>query len=316
MKADKRKIFNIVGGGLTLCALIFIVQAVMSFDVEISGVFTNDYIIPIILSIVSTILVVMLACFGWMTTLGFFSGVNVRFVPAFHVYAKSNMGRYIPGNIGHIIGRQLFGSSLGMTQAQLVTASVFEICYLFASALFLSSFIAYNQLYLVLSFFPSDNMHFFVILLIVIIVGTVAIIALHKRNHLRYFTSLIKGKTFWLLVIKVITLCSCSFLLNGIVYVLVMRVSVLVSINDIMIIIAAWVISWLVSYVSPGVPGGIGVREAMLVFILAPFFPVEAVLIAAILQRITSIIGDVIAWIIGAGLIYIHQNQGNNDHLP
>jgi uncharacterized membrane protein YbhN (UPF0104 family) len=46
--------------------------------------------------------------------------------------------------------------------------------------------------------------------------------------------------------------------------------------------------------VTPGVPGGIGVREAAMLFILSPFFSSEAILLAAVAQRVIFIIGDVI----------------------
>jgi uncharacterized membrane protein YbhN (UPF0104 family) len=66
--------------------------------------------------------------------------------------------------------------------------------------------------------------------------------------------------------------------------------------------------AWLVGFVTPGAPAGIGVREAALVALLAPIAGNEASLAVAALSRILSVICDVILTLLGA-VLYVNARS-------
>jgi uncharacterized membrane protein YbhN (UPF0104 family) len=86
----------------------------------------------------------------------------------------------------------------------------------------------------------------------------------------------------------------------GAMFILILSQDVSIDVHDALIVLAASIASYLIGFFSPGVPGGIGVRESALLLMLSPRFPQEIVLTAAILQRFTMILGDVLAWVLGA----------------
>ena len=66
-------------------------------------------------------------------------------------------------------------------------------------------------------------------------------------------------------------------------------------------VLSAYILSWVAGFIVPGAPGGIGIREATLTLLLANVVPVDSALLAAVIFRFISIIGDfwglLFAWI-------------------
>jgi len=58
-------------------------------------------------------------------------------------------------------------------------------------------------------------------------------------------------------------------------------------------------IAWLAGYLVPGAPGGLGVREGMMVFLLSPVLGVGASVGLGVTLRMTTTIGDAMAFLIG-----------------
>jgi len=63
-----------------------------------------------------------------------------------------------------------------------------------------------------------------------------------------------------------------------------------------LIVIPAVIISWFIGFVTPGSPGGIGVKEAVLSLLLMDFYGRENVLVAALLFRVVTVSADVLAF--------------------
>jgi uncharacterized membrane protein YbhN (UPF0104 family) len=62
------------------------------------------------------------------------------------------------------------------------------------------------------------------------------------------------------------------------------------------LIVTAYTTLWFIGFITPGVLGGIGLREAMLM--LSLYFPKEAILTSAVVQRFSMVLGDVLAWVL------------------
>lgn len=62
-------------------------------------------------------------------------------------------------------------------------------------------------------------------------------------------------------------------------------------------IIAYYMLTWVVGFVVPGAPGGIGVREMIIVMLMNGIVGEEIILIAALIHRCLSILGDIAAYI-------------------
>lgn len=60
------------------------------------------------------------------------------------------------------------------------------------------------------------------------------------------------------------------------------------------IILGAFLLSWILGFIMPGAPGGIGIREASLTLMLNSFSNVESILFGIVIYRIVNVFGDLI----------------------
>ncbi len=71
-----------------------------------------------------------------------------------------------------------------------------------------------------------------------------------------------------------------------------------VSLSKAIVLTGAYLFAWLIGFVTPGAPGGIGVREAVMLLVCSAADE-ELVIAFVLLMRIGSIVADIIAWIAG-----------------
>lgn len=57
--------------------------------------------------------------------------------------------------------------------------------------------------------------------------------------------------------------------------------------------------AWIIGYVVPGSPGGMGVREAMMLLLFTPVIGAGATLGISVTMRVTSVLGDRLAFLLG-----------------
>jgi uncharacterized membrane protein YbhN (UPF0104 family) len=72
-------------------------------------------------------------------------------------------------------------------------------------------------------------------------------------------------------------------------------------------VIGIFVISWVIGFLALGAPGGLGVREAILIMFLGNSLNQEILTVSAIVHRVVCILGDLAAY--GMALIYAKVNK-------
>lgn len=68
------------------------------------------------------------------------------------------------------------------------------------------------------------------------------------------------------------------------------------------LVVPAFALSWVAGFVTPGAPGGLGVREALLVAGTTPFYGPGTALSTALAFRLVTVLGDGLAFLGGAAL--------------
>ena len=75
--------------------------------------------------------------------------------------------------------------------------------------------------------------------------------------------------------------------------------------GSVMELTCLFAVAWVAGYLTPGAPGGLGVREAMMVLLLSPVVGSGAAVGLGITMRITTTLGDAVAFFVG--LIWRHR---------
>lgn len=288
---------------ITLIALIFVVKAVISMKLDLTQI-KNPISAIIWLIIISAgfCVIVYISAFSWKMILEFINKSKIPYHDLSPVYVKANIGKYLPGNFMHFAGRNILAGRLGFKQFDIAFSSVVEIITLIFTACFWSFLLSMNNfISIIANAFTKLN------LLLIIIISVIALLSvmilvwkfLIKDKYYQKFRHFLT-KHFLILLSKLFLIYSFTMLISGffltIIFYFVLHSSI--SLSTFMIIVSAYTISWVAGYIVPGAPGGIGVRESILLFLLGQSFSGETALLAILLHRLTSIAGDIIAFFI------------------
>jgi glycosyltransferase 2 family protein len=207
---------------------------------------------------------------AWWQLLGFL-GASVVWGWAVRAYGLSQLAKYLPGNIFHLAGRQALGLAAGLPAMALAKSAMWELGLISGvGALF-----TVLALPLLLPEFQ-------------VFVASVAFACALAFS--------IAGARHWLGPPVALALSwQAAFLaVSGCVFVGTLVLVVPQSVNATMLptLCGAHVIAWLAGLLTPGAPAGVGVREIVLLFLLAGRIAEADLLLVVVLGRMVTVVGD------------------------
>lgn len=203
------------------------------------------------------------------------------------IYGISQIGKYLPGNVLHFAGRQWLAQRWQLQQGKVLQATLNEIaghvwavslCILVFTCLNTSRMTQWLQPYLFLTRWLLAGVGFILLALCFEWI---------RHSLLKYIRPLLTG----------FSLSSLGYyllfhLLGGAMFVWVLHlVTPLPFVMS--LVMLAYALAWLVGFVVPGAPGGLGVREVVLMALLAGVLPESVVLLAAVANRLFTTLGDI-----------------------
>lgn len=230
----------------------------------------------------------------WRWLIDTFSGKRLPWSVVIYIQIMSWMGRYLPGKIGLVIGKMLLGMRYSISKSALLGSTLYEQAYLISSGISVVLIsLGIEQIHRISPVYLSQALAY--ILVIVILLGIPASI----RLFLFWFGGTKKISAgveqitipYWRSVALFIWYHLCHLIAGVGFYFLIkslvpnMDIGVLTAIG---IITAAHVAGILAIFA----PAGIGVREAVLVVLLAPSLGLDLSYAMAIIVRLWSTAAD------------------------
>ncbi|TPK82037.1 hypothetical protein FJ548_21375 [Mesorhizobium sp. B2-4-17] len=211
----------------------------------------------------------LLLALGWQRLLDHL-GVPVSRAWAIHAYAISQLAKYVPGNIFQFAGRQAIGVAVGIGNGPLAKSTAYELAVLVVGGAL---------------FAP----------LLLPLVGT--------PDYLGWISfAATVTIALWLVgrlggaVFRVAAVFYLGFLtLSGLVFAAAFGLAG--GFHDFAlypVVAGAYVLAWLVGLVTPGAPAGLGVREAVLLFLLGGLSLSPVILLAVVIGRTITVLGDLL----------------------
>jgi uncharacterized membrane protein YbhN (UPF0104 family) len=281
-------------------ALAFIAWRIWKMGLDWSYVLQGRIIAGIFGLALVYMAMIYISAMAWKMVLQIWTVSKVPYSDASGVYVKANLGKYLPGNVMHFVERNLFGKRLGLSQLELALSSVFEIIIIiFVCAVFCLPIIGKTLLEWARQrdfviqwwwFWIAGAVLAAVVVLFILLFRT-------KKSAVLRFARLTKQKKFWINGAKALLLYAVSAIMPSLTVVVIINWMEPVALAQIPMIMAVYLGSWLVGYVTPGAPGGLGVRESILLFGFGTMFTAQTILMSVVLQRLVSIIGDILAWL-------------------
>ena len=292
---------KIIGYILVIASFYYIIRLLMTFEIEWSVLLLPRVILFSVLYIIIGTVSLYISAYIWKRILCLFSKRDISFTVVYPVYMKANIAKYLPGGIMNYVGRNLLLKGMGMSQMQIAGSSIVEIAIGQFSMLAIALLLSHNIIVAVLQeyvFVPGNLFIYIALTLVVAVVVFIVIFLRYKKLSLNDllqtflsvdFFKLFFSNSFIYVVVIIITSGSYYLLINTIES---------VTISQFLVIFGALLLSAVIGVVTPGVPAGIGIREAVFVFIAQDVCDIEVILLMTVLQRVILITSDVIAFIV------------------
>lgn len=242
----------------------------------------------------------VLYCFGYVamtaawTILARACGARASGACLARVFLVSQIGKYLPGNVAQFIGRAWAGQSRGIPLKVSAAAMALEVSGVLAAGAALAATALGSGLIA-----PSASRYQELAVPLAVAISSIgamagSIIAFHGRD--------MQGRQQQI-VIPFVRATGCYLVVLGLMAgANIILVSAISSDWDWSLagaVAGAFVVSWLVGYVTPGSPAGLGLRELTFFSILAGACPKEVVVLAAAAFRMATVTGDLLAWAVG-----------------
>jgi uncharacterized membrane protein YbhN (UPF0104 family) len=230
---------------------------------------------------------------AWVRLLAFFGQTGMEKGVAVSIYARTQLAKYLPGNVFHLAGRHVMSKQAGSRHGGTAAAAVFEAIGLIGSAC------AVSLLGLVFeSSRPGAGSVFWYLgvlcwaagfpLLANYLVGRVP--ALKKleipvKKPAELLRSLLPIYAFY----------GVFFLISG--GILLWLVSLTAGVGRVQTagtVMTVYAASWVAGFVTPGAPAGLGVREALITVSLTGTIGESSSLLVALLFRMITVGGDLL----------------------
>lgn len=231
--------------------------------------------------------------------------VDVKVLPATNAYLVSQIGKYIPGNIAQHFGRVFLAGRQGIPAATTTRLIIIEVVTVVTAAVSLITAACLFQTELrdqLLAIFEARRSP----ATIVIAAGIAVAVMLAGAMSLTRLASRIKGGRPLPAIslprlLQLLGLGLMAFVALGASFHVLLAKCLMAADPGFLSCIAWITASWLISFLTPGAPAGLGVRELVLVTLVAAQFGQPVALESAFAFRGVSVVGDLV--VLGLGLL-------------
>lgn len=315
-KINLKKIVKYTGNTISALAIICLALSIYQMDINIDELSNKEeLLIWSILGIIIAVFCLIVCSYAWMQPLQCLGNRKLKFADVMVIYLKSNLGKYLPGNIVHYVERNLFAVNMGIKQLYIAISSVMECMVLIIVAMTLSILFSYKDL---LRVFDDFNLTKWLKIILfsggagIVILG-VAICCLPKiRNILADIKKVVTLRSGIIVLIKMILSDIIILYGNGLCFALICRniLGVTMDAGKFMYFINCYVLAWMVGYCTPGAPGGIGIRELIIILLVRNVANSDMVVLSALIHRIVTVLGDFLAYCISIGIgVHLKKQQ-------
>lgn len=226
------------------------------------------------------------------------------------IYARSQLAKYVPGNVAHFAGRHVLGRRKGYAHSALAVSALLEIVLLLmmSAAIVIISGLAPHVPPAQHGSLPAQWMP---LLLIAIPVGMYAVFRWfwpylrHRYPQLPHL-GLNLARLFEAFVAHAIFFMLGGWALKWVIETFDQGVTDL----NLLDITAIFAFTWLIGSITPGAPSGMGVREAALVVLLQPSIGSAWAVLAAVVLRLVTMVADVLFFCVGLVIDRRKDNSG------
>jgi len=276
-KENLKKIAYFIGKLLGILGLLFVFYT-LSQEYTLStfiGKF-SDVLVILPFLVLLNLISILLGIYAWHMMLLQYASQIFPFMHSYYYFAKTEISKYLPGNIFHFVGRQALASKIGISQVQMMKISALFTFLLLTATIFSST--------LFVLFAKGVPTYILGLMLLACFMVIIAVIFTYTSFPLST-------------KVKMNLLLALSVALQGIMLgIIVMYQNEHFSSELFFQCVSIYIISWLIGFVTPGASGGLGVREGTFIAI-ATYLHIaiasDIIIFSVLLVRLINIFIDI-----------------------
>ena len=307
-----KKVVKIAGNLLMVAALIFLVKKIIGMDFDPAQLKQPPVLAALLLNTVVQTGLILVTCYPWLLFTKALSGEKIPYAVTMPVYTKSNLYKYVPGNVFQYVGRNQLAADLQIRHVDVACATILDILCCILGAVVVSVLLLGSTLADLLAQYGLQILLVGGIVLVVAAAGFAVVFWKWKEpvtKYLHRYRAAFSGKGIWNLG-KGLGFYIVQNAGSALVYFIALRLvfGSGTSFGELTALTGAFVFAWIIGFVTPGAPGGIGIRESVMLFVCGGSNS-DQILLFVLLMRISSIAADVFACCIGQAYAWRKKKQ-------
>ncbi|MCL2361869.1 MAG: hypothetical protein FWC73_08675 [Defluviitaleaceae bacterium] len=314
-KITKTQIVSWVGTLLMVASLVFLARRLFleqaDSDFYLMDLFTTGVVIGLVIVAIFEGIGILLAALNFRALVRNVSGVLVKLPLGLVVYTISNLYKYIPGGVMYVVGRnRLALETEELSHPKVALSTVLEGIIIAFAAITIIVFTVFDHAMDYIRQLELPRAFAILLIVIVVLAGSAAFSFRHKIkegltklfDHMRVLSIpvLIKRFGFGLIIM---VLWASTFLATLLVLGQPLEPSQMAT------VIGLFLLSWLVGFLTPGAPSGIGIREIVMLMFMGGILYEEILLAAMLMHRIVAASGDIAAYGVAVGYGYLTKKE-------
>lgn len=296
-----KKYVKVIGKILSFVAVVLLIVKLVQMDVDYTILKNKRNIFYFIAFILIQTFVNLTGCTPWFHYVEILGEKKMKYFEVQVVYLKSNILKYIPGNVFQYIGRNELAINCGIGHANVAMATVLDIATMILTSLLLSCMLISERVAEYMGCSVGKLGIYTLIFLGICVVSIVILKGMNNRigTYIRkclgaLFTSSGVVKSLYSVAYYVIIDCV------GPIMFYVMLTQVLrtpIDIKDFYVLAGVYLFSFVVGFVTPGASGGIGIREMVMIVLTGSIVSENTILLSVVLLRIISVASDLVSFL-------------------
>lgn len=233
-------------------------------------------------------------------------GEQPRLRPAMATVLLSQFAKYVPGNVAHIISRVALARNYGFAVSRVVVAMTFEVGWNIVAAMTVAGLALLIEGPLLFAALPELPTEFIALALVAALAMPLIGAWVLGRWRPAPLARLMEGVDVKLpglaFTFACVVLYALGFLLAGLALDVIARGPLATIDSHFTLLTGVFAFAWVAGHITPGAPGGLGVREAILVAGLGPVYGPGTAVALALIVRVCNIAADALGFLGGLAL--------------
>jgi hypothetical protein len=278
---------NAAGIVLTLVALGFVAYQLSIRGRELFAEISWAFVLVLAASVPLLVALSLFLVTAWNRTLQLAGGAALDFFPALSIYGRSQLLKYVPANVFHVVGRYALLRSLGYEHRVIIRSTFLEFALIIATALALACIFAAP----ILTAYWHMQTHPVVVASEMTALAVVILFAAWRAaTQRREGDTPISSAGSIATAILHYALYFCGFAAVALVLCAAVTTT---RFADYFMLLGVVSGAFVAGLVTPGAPGGLGVREAIMLLALRETNLGSAALLVALGLRVATTVSDI-----------------------